>query len=448
VVRSHRSLLAVALAGGSLLAAGVLGSPAAGAVTPGQPGLYGSADPTYDATFRQSLALLAHAAAGTDAPAAAVSWLVAQQCSDGGFQAFRPSTSVACTPSDPVAYAGEDTNSTALAALALRALGRTAAADRALAWLEGARNSDGGFPYFAGGSSDANSTADVLIALNGAGAAAGSTGPARAFLETLQIGCAGAATGEDGAFAFQDYGSGLVANDGASVQVVVALSGSGLPVSPGPSTSDAPRAVCPAPVPAPPAIPAGQLAAGYVERLVEAYSGAVPQLDYSSGTRTPGSVSTGDTAWAVLGLSAAGVATAQRDAALATVTSRAGASTADDDPGLLALAALAVRAAGGSTSAVTAYVERIDATMRTAATPAPSTTATPSPTPSATASLAASPTGSATGDPTDEPTAQSGAQLPPTGGTALTPALAGVGGLLLALGLPLVAVTRRRGAHA
>ena len=96
-------------------------------------------------------------------------------------------------------FTGEDTNSTALAALALRSVGRTTEADRAIAWLEKARAADGGFPYFVGGASDANSTADVLIALNGAGAPTSSTTPARHFLESLQLGCDGAATDEDGA---------------------------------------------------------------------------------------------------------------------------------------------------------------------------------------------------------------------------------------------------------
>lgn len=444
MVWSHRTtpIAAVALAGGLLLAGTALAAPAATAATPAQPGLYGSADPTYDGAFRQSLALLAHEAAGTTPPAAAVAWLVGQQCADGGFQAFRASTKTACTPSDPNAYAGEDTNSTALAALALRSAGRTAEADRAIAWLEKARAADGGFPYFAGGASDANSTADVLIALNGAGAPASSTGPARAYLQTLQLGCDGAATDEDGAIAFQDYGSGLVANDAATVQSLVALAGSGLPVAPGPVAASAPRATCPIPVPPPAAQPAADLAAGYVARLLDAFSGAVPQLDYGTGTRTPGSVSAGDTAWAVLGLTAAGFGSAQRDAALATVTAKAAA--AKDDPGLLALAALATHAAGGSSAAVSAYVARIDATMRPAA-----TTPSPAPTPTASASATPTPSASATASASSDPTtAQDAAELPPTGATPLTPVLLTGAAVLVLVGLGLLVGARREGTHA
>lgn len=435
MVWSHRTTVAALVAGGLLLSGTALAAAPATAATPAQPGLYGSGDPTYDGAFRQSLALLAHEAAGTAAPAAAVAWLVGQQCADGGFQAFRPSTSVACTPSDPNAFTGEDTNSTALAALALRSVGRAAEADRAIAWLEKARAADGGFPYFVGGASDANSTADVLIALNGAGAPSSSTGPARHFLETLQVGCDGAAASEDGALAFQDYGTGLVANDAATVQSLVALAGSGLPVAPGSTAATTPRATCPAPVPAPAALPAADLAAGYVARLLDTFSGAVPVFDFGTGTRTPGTVSAGDTAWAVLGLTAAGLGSAQRDAALAVVTAKA--ASAKDDPGFLALAALATHAAGGSASAVSAYVASIDATMRAAA-------VTPSPTPTATASSTAGSGSSTSADPTQS---QNAAELPPTGGTPLTPVLVVAAALLLLLGLALLLGTRREGTH-
>ena len=438
MVRSNVRIVAAAAAvvAATSLASSTL-SPAS-AATPAQPGLFGSQDPTYDGVFRQSLALLAYDAAATTPPSAAVAWLTSQQCADGGFQALRPTPTTPCTPSDPVGYTGEDTNSTALAAAALTRLGRSSEAAKAVAWLEKARAKDGGFPYFVGGASDANSTADVLLALSTVGAPASSTGPARTFLETLQVGCEGAATSEDGAFAFQDYGTGLVANDAATVQTVVALSGSGLPVGPGTATTATPRATCPTPVPAPPAIPSDRLGAGYVARLLDTYAGAVPQFDFSSGTRKPGTVSAGDTAWAVLALSATGLGSAQRDAALATVQKSAGAA-ADDDPGLLALAAMATRAGGGTPSAVTAYVARITTTMRAGASPTatPTPTATPAPTSSATDPGTASASATAT-DPT----------LPPTGGSPITPWLALLGGLALAAGAALVALTTGRGDHA
>ncbi|HSN07133.1 MAG TPA: prenyltransferase/squalene oxidase repeat-containing protein, partial [Candidatus Angelobacter sp.] len=225
--RTVRAVLA-ASASALLLGTSLVSAPAAGAATaPVQAGLFGSQDPTYDGVFRQSLALLAYAAAHEPPPAQAVSWLLGQQCADGGFQAFRASTSVACAKSDPASYSGEDTNSTGIAAAALRALGRTAAADRALAWVLAAQNADGGFPYYVGGASDANSTAVVLLASNAAGRTPDSVRrggvSAAQFLESLQIGCAGAATDDDGGFAFQDYGTGLVDSDTASVQATLAL---------------------------------------------------------------------------------------------------------------------------------------------------------------------------------------------------------------------------------
>ena len=61
-------------------------------------GLFGAQDPTFDGVYRQSLALLALVAAGRTPPASAVDWLLAQQCADGGFEAFRTSLSAPCAP--------------------------------------------------------------------------------------------------------------------------------------------------------------------------------------------------------------------------------------------------------------------------------------------------------------------------------------------------------------
>jgi hypothetical protein len=443
--RSTSALLAVAasaLVAGSALLPSTL---AAAATSPVQTGLFGAQDPTYDGAFRQSLALLAYAAADTAPPAHAVGWLLAQQCPDGGFQAFRASTKSACQRSDPATYSGEDTNSTGIAAAALRATGQRSAADRALAWVLAAQNADGGFPYFVGGDSDANSTAVVLLGTNTAGRTPTSVrhgGVAAAqFLESLQLGCDGAATDADGGFAFQSYGGPLVDSDAASVQVTLALSGAALPVAAGTVTTDVPRATCPSS--ASPALSSTQLGAGHLARLLDAYSGAVPQFDYNSGSRIPHSVSTGDTAWAALSLAAVGVGRTQLDRALAVIGAQplkatvrrtgaaaaaATATTATDQPGLLALAALATSAAGGGSTAVRAYVDRIGATMRVA--PA---AASPTPTPAHSTSAAASTAA--------DPLAQSGP-------TSATPVLGALGGLLVLLGLAAVATGRRGGAHA
>ena len=454
--RFSRSRLTLVASCAAVLAVGAATVPSAGAATAPVPvGLFGAQDPSYDGVFRQSLALLAYSAAGTTPPPAAVTWLLDQQCADGGFQAFRASTAAACQKSDPVTYSGEDTNSSGLASAALRAIGRTAAADKALSWVLAAQRSDGGFPYFVGGDSDANSTAVVLLGTNTAGRTPdsvqqGGVSAAR-FLESLQIGCDGFATNDDGGFAFQSYGGPLVDSDAAAVQATLALSGAALPVTSRTVSTDVPRATCPSAAStasastasASPALTSAQLGAGHLARLVDAF-GAVPLFDYTSGSRIPDSVSTGDTAWAALALAAVGVGRAQLDTALAAVraqpltkasvrvagTASTSAATAPDDAGLLALAALATSAAGGPSSAVTAYVARIGATIRVA--PAAVT-----PTPSTSVTSSASTTSNAAVDP-----------LATSGPTPITPALGGLGALLLLLGTGTVLATRRRGTHA
>ena len=75
---------------GSLAAALAVsfGSSAAAAPslpTPEDTGLYGSQDPTYDGAFREGLAIAGLVAVDRKVPKSAVSWLLAQQCSDGSF---------------------------------------------------------------------------------------------------------------------------------------------------------------------------------------------------------------------------------------------------------------------------------------------------------------------------------------------------------------------------
>jgi len=445
--RSRFGALLVTVSASALVAGAALlpAASAEAATTPVQVGLFGAQDPTYDGAFRQSLGLLAYAAAGSTPPKDAVGWLLSQQCADGGFQAFRASTKAACQKSDPTTFSGEDTNSTGIAAAALRAIGETTAADKALAWVLAAQNADGGFPYFVGGDSDANSTAVVLLGTNTAGRTPASVQrggvSAAQFLTSLQIGCDGAATDDDGGFAFQSYGGPLVDSDAAAVQATLALSGKPLPLAAGSVTADIPRATCPSS--ASPSLSPAELGAGHLARLLDTFSGAVPQFDYNTGTRIKGSVSTGDTAWAALSLAAVGVGRTQLDAALAVIggqplkaaaakgASTAAAVKAADQPGLLALAAMATSAAGGSPAAVDAYVARIGTTMRVG--PAAVT-----PTPSATSSTGTT-SGAASGG--TDPLAESGP-------TPVTPVLGALGGVLVLLGAAAIGTTRRRGAHA
>jgi hypothetical protein len=445
------------LAATTIAASAAFAAPSASAAgTPVQVGLFGTQDPTYDGVFRQSLSLLAFAASGEAPPQESVDWLLGQQCDDGGFQAFRADTSKPCTKSDPVRFVGEDSNSTALASAALTVLGELDSASGALGWLEAAQNADGGFPYFLGGTSDVNSTAIALLATNAVGLAptqvARDGASAADYLVGLQIGCPGVATNEDGGFAYADFSAGT-ANDSASVQAALAITGAALPFAADPPALDIPRAECPAPTAAPaatataaapastPAAAAAvtpssaELAGGYVARTLETYGNAIPQLDYATGERKPGTVSAGDTAWAVLALSAIGVGGTQRDAALDVLLGEVGggaarasaAAVSDETPGLLSLAALAVVSADGSQATVERLVARVGATMRTAP-----TSVTPTPTPTS---------------PTPGPSGTSNGGLAPSGASPLTPGLAGAGVLLLLLGSVALGLTSRQGSH-
>jgi hypothetical protein len=191
-------------------------------------GLYGEGDPDFDGAFRQSLALLGLAAAGEDAPPEAIDWLLAQQCEDGGFTAYRA----------PGRREGEcdaeedapDTNSTALAIQALAAHGVDTDHDP-VAWLEEAQNDDGGFGFGPGfGDTDTNSTGVVLQALAAAGedplggrwTRGDGADPVTALLR-LQIGCDGE-EGQRGAFAFQPEEDGTLVANPATYQAVWGLS--------------------------------------------------------------------------------------------------------------------------------------------------------------------------------------------------------------------------------
>ena len=153
-------------------------APAAHAAPSSTIGLYGSQDPTYDGVYRQSLAILGLTVNGIAPDKAAVDWLINQQCADGSFQAYRADLTKPCDAVDATKGTGPDTNSTAMALLALMALDATPKvqdspaaknvvdpASRAGVWLMKQQRSDGGFPYFPGSASDANSTGLALNAV-------------------------------------------------------------------------------------------------------------------------------------------------------------------------------------------------------------------------------------------------------------------------------------------
>ena len=229
-------------------------------------GLFGAADAQYDGAYRQGLALAALAAVGVK-DAAAVSWLRAQQCDDGGWVALRTDTATPCPASDPANFTGEDSNSTAMAVMGLVAQGTSPAHD-AVGWFDTTQGSDGGWAYVAAPDqgSDANSTALAIMALKALGADARSarfttSRDPLTLLMSFQLGCEGGA--DAGAVAFQPVRGDLTANGLATVQAVPALAGATLPLAGSTVLSPAaPAAVaCAAPAGAPTASPGTTAAA-------------------------------------------------------------------------------------------------------------------------------------------------------------------------------------------
>jgi hypothetical protein len=107
------------------------------------------------ATFGQSLALLALKAAGQPLPSAALAHLEALQDTDGSWNYEAAANATA-----------GDTNSTAIALEALAAGGVTASdpvVSKALAWLHGQQNADGGFAYQAGPGASSDPDSDALV---------------------------------------------------------------------------------------------------------------------------------------------------------------------------------------------------------------------------------------------------------------------------------------------
>ncbi len=315
-------------------------SPSASAALPA--GLFGTADPTYDGVWRQSTALLALSAVKAPVPGPAVSWLVGQQCADGGFGAFRARTSTAC------AAKSEDTNSTGLAVQALARLGgHQAVVDRAVGWLKAAQNDDGGWGYQRGAASDTDSTAVVVGALSASGTdprevTRGGHTPLDALL-SWQTGCDAKAQAR-GAFAYQqDPKSGkLTANDKATTDGIIGAHDSGYVVT-APAADRTPKALaCPTGGTgrASDAAASAQAASAYLAGVLDAGGDHLTTAQPGSDKKSPDYGSTAD---AVLALAADGHRAAARKPYEWLVKN--GTGWAEHDPaglGSLILAAAAV----------------------------------------------------------------------------------------------------------
>lgn len=287
--RARRLAATIVAALAVVLPATLLTPPAQAATA--DAGLFGSADPAYDGAFRQSLAILGLVAAKAPVPASATAWLTAQQCPDGSFQAYRADVSQPCSVPDPEAFSGPDSNSTALSATALRAVGRTSSAARAIAVLLRAQNADGGWGYTLGGASDVNSTGLSLAALRGAPSSAVTAraiSRAMGYLRRVQVPCT-APTATRFGLPFQ---GGQPANPLASVQALVGIAG----------TLPAPSVAGTSVVGTRCGDPLIQQVSAYVARQVLAGKGAIPSA-YEDGAADWNATAAG-----VVGLAAAGAA--------------------------------------------------------------------------------------------------------------------------------------------
>jgi hypothetical protein len=147
----------------------------------------------YTSTTSQALAMLGLADTATSSgqpDAAAVSFLIAQQCGNGGFP-----TEILANPKSACSSEPKDVDSTGYAVQALLAAGAHAAAGKAIGWLMSAEHKNGAF----GQPGNANSTALAVQALI---AAHHNVAKSEAWLASRQVGCSGAAA-RRGAVALQ-----------------------------------------------------------------------------------------------------------------------------------------------------------------------------------------------------------------------------------------------------
>ncbi|PWI43229.1 prenyltransferase/squalene oxidase repeat-containing protein [Streptomyces sp. ICBB 8177] len=345
VTRSLGALVAAAALGAAVVPVASAASPSPSAPPKLPAGLYGASDPTYDGVWRQATALLALDAVKTAPPAAAVDWLTGQQCADGGFTAYRADTA------QPCAAKNEDTNSTGLAVQALAALGgHQAAVAKAVTWLKGMQDSDGGWGYQQGAATDADSTAVVEGALTAAGQQpAQITKDGRNGMDALrglQLGC-DAPQAQRGAFAYQPdpKGGKLTANDKATTDGVIGAHGSGYLIA-APAADSAPKApACPSGSSAKPgdANASAQAGSAYLAGVLDAGGQHLTTAQPGSTTRTPDYSTTAD---AVLALACDGHLAAARKPYDWLVANASG--WAKDNPAALGQLVLASAAVGAN----------------------------------------------------------------------------------------------------
>jgi hypothetical protein len=296
VTSSPRHCIGASFASGAVALAAVFtgGSPAVAApmaaTATNDAGLFGSQDPSFDGVFRQSMAILGLIATEASVPISAVDWLLDQQCPDGSFVSYRAEPSQPCPAADPSTFTGPDTNSTAVAALALAASSNTSASRTAIRWLADTQNEDGGWPYLAGTASDSSSTGLALAAMRGADIprARATKQAAFAFLHTLVATCTAPISDRFGL----SYQAGANVDAFSSTQGLLGLSGT-LPARTKEQRRGGPMAKC---------APDGEVlndriaVARWSMHQINANNGGIPS------SFSPGETDWNSTAIAVLGL--------------------------------------------------------------------------------------------------------------------------------------------------
>lgn len=170
---------------------------------------YNAASSTYETgVYADALAILGLVAAKEPVPSSAITYLRANQCSDGGFA------------HDPGCIPRAETDSTAMVLCALAGMGAgrdDLIVSRAREWLRAARAAGGGWPHFPGGPVNANSTGLALSALSCLGERDAASVRVLASLQTPSGGV-------------RYDGDDVAANGYATVQAIPGLTGSGYPV--------------------------------------------------------------------------------------------------------------------------------------------------------------------------------------------------------------------------
>ncbi|MHB8219104.1 MAG: prenyltransferase/squalene oxidase repeat-containing protein, partial [Acidimicrobiales bacterium] len=191
-------------------------------------------------TYQQGLALAALAAAGVRDhadTAAAISWLVAEQCPGGGWTT--PDLAVNTCNGTPVNFAGPDTNSTSVAVDGLAAQGALApsVAGGALSFLTAGQDADAGWSYYPNsastpGTTDPDSTALVIQALVALGVSPQSPSLVKGTADPVSALLSFQLTSGSGAGGFFYPPAPAPANLLATYQAVPALAGLTFPFGP------------------------------------------------------------------------------------------------------------------------------------------------------------------------------------------------------------------------